>query len=110
MNRAGGNIPQLSLFSEAVSHTSLFSDCDAFISELAECIAENHPHATLIPWANYREGDSGAAIESVTVALESLGWIWNPSKKQLERAGWYVWFRSQGRISSPIAQWDRLNA
>jgi hypothetical protein len=108
VNRAGGNPPQLSLFSVAVTHTSLFSPCDAFISELAECIEENHPHATLIPWAADREGDSGAAIESVTIALESLGWVWNESAKQLERGGWYVWFRSQGRLSSPIAQWNKL--
>ena len=89
---------QLGLFGSPVQ-------CDGFVSLLHECIAEGHSDATLIPWVDC---DAEGAIAAVRSALEAAGWVWNDRAKQLERGGWYVWFRSQGRLSSPIAQWNRL--
>lgn len=97
--------PQLSLFTSEVRASSLFSPLDAFLSELAECIADGVSNATLIPWT---DEDAPSAIEEAETALVSLGWVWNESEKQLERDGWFIWFRSQGKLSSPIAQWSRI--
>ena len=96
---------QLSLFTSEVSTPSLFAPLDAFISHLAEAIAEGRGDATLIPWA---DRDAAEAIEAAGDALMSLGWVWNSSAKQFERDGWFIWFRSQGKLSSPIAQWARI--
>jgi hypothetical protein len=79
--------------------------CDGFVSRLHRAIAENHSDADLIPWADCNPDNAIAAMRS---ALEAEGWVWNDRQKQLERGGWYVWFRSQGRLSSPIAQWNKL--
>ena len=76
-----------------------------FVAELHGAIAEGCSNADLIPWA---DRNAAGAIAAMRSALEAEGWIWNPSLKQLERAGWLVWFRSQGDLSSPIAQWSRL--
>ena len=97
--------PQLSLFTSEVSTSSLFTPLDAFISHLVESIAEGRNDATLIPWL---DNDAAGAIEAAESVLLSLGWIWNESEKQLERDGWFIWFRSQGKLSSPIAQWARI--
>ena len=96
---------QLSLFTSEVSTSSLFSPLDAFISHLAESIAEGRRDATLIPWLDC---DAAGAIDAAEEALVSLGWVWNSSAKQLERDGWLIWFRSQGALSAPIAQWSRI--
>ena len=96
---------QMSLFTSEVSTTSLFSELDAFLSELSECIADGKQHATLIPWV---DKDAQRSIDAVEDAIAALGWVWNPSAKQWERDGWLVWFRSQGVLSSPIAQWSRI--
>jgi len=96
---------QLSLFTSEVSTSSLFSPLDAFISELAEAIAEGRWDATLIPWSDC---DAAGAIEAAGDALMSLGWVWVASAEQFERDGWYIWFRSQGKLSAPIAQWARI--
>ena len=79
----------------------------AFISDLNGCVASGHPDATLIPWVNRSSSDSLDAVHTVLIAD---GWKWNKTAKQYERAGWYVWMRSQGELSSPIAQWNRLQA
>jgi len=96
---------QLSLFTSEVSTSSLFSPLDAFLSDLAELIAEGRADAMLIPWVDC---DAAGAIDAAEDALLSLGWIWNKSAKQFERDGWFIWFRSQGKLSSPIAQWARI--
>ena len=96
---------QLALFTSEVSTSSLFSPLDAFISHLAESIADGRADATLIPWQDNNAAD---AIDAAENALLSLGWSWNPSAKQFERGGWLIWFRSQGVLSSPIAQWSRI--
>lgn len=64
--------------------------------------------ATLIPWDSAKP-DSAREIADARAALEAVGWIWNPIMEQLERGGWYAWFRSQGKLASPILQWGRLN-
>lgn len=97
--------PQMSLFTSEVSASSLFTPLDAFISHLVESIAEGRADATLIPWA---DNNAAAAIEDAETVLASLGWVWNESLKQMERDGWLIWFRSQGTLSSPIAQWSRI--
>lgn len=96
---------QMSLFASEVSTSSLFTPLDAFVSHLAESIADGRGDATLIPWA---DNDAAGAIDAAEDALLSLGWVWNPSAKQWERDGWLIWFRSQGVLSSPIAQWSRI--
>lgn len=96
---------QMSLFTAPITDTNLFSELDAFLSELSECIAEGKRNATLIPWI---DRDAARSIEAVEDAIASLGWTWNASAKQWERDGWLVWFRSQGVLSSPIAQWSRI--
>lgn len=97
--------PQMSLFTSEVSTSSLFTPLDAFVSHLVECIAEGHSDATLLPWVDC---DAVGAIEAAESVLLSLGWVWNESEKQFERDGWFIWFRSQGKLSSPIAQWARI--
>jgi len=99
-------VNQLSLFTSKIEKPSLFTPVDTFVSYFAECIAEGHADATLIP--DQPSGDPEDAIAATRAALEELGWVWNTKEKQLERGGWYVWFRSQGRLSSPIAQWNKL--
>ncbi len=80
--------------------------CGDWVAGFHECIAEGIANADLIP---YQLGDCPmAAIANVRAALEAEGWVWNDHMRQLERGGWFVWFRSQGRLSSPIAQWRKL--
>jgi hypothetical protein len=79
----------------------------AFISDLNGCIATGHNDAVCIPWVNRSSSDS---LDAVHTALIADGWKWNRAAKQYERGGWYVWMRSQGELSSPIAQWNRLQA
>jgi hypothetical protein len=91
---------QLSLFGVDVE------PCGDWVAEFHGYIAEGFADANLIPWRF--DSCPIAAIANVRAALEAEGWTWNESEKQLERGGWYVWFRSQGRLSSPIAQWNKL--
>jgi hypothetical protein len=91
---------QLGLFGSEVE------PCGDWVAGFLGCVAEDISNADLIP---YELGACPlAAIANVRAALEAEGWVWNESKSQLERGGWYVWFRSQGRLSSPIAQWNKL--
>jgi hypothetical protein len=93
---------QLFLFDSVVDG----EPCDDWIAEFHECIAEGISNANLIP---YQRGSCPmAAIASVRAALEAEGWVWNEAATQLERDGWFVWFRSQGRTAPPIAQWNEL--
>lgn len=98
---------QMSLFTSEVSTSSLFSELDAFLSHLSESIAEGRADATLIPWI---DRNAARSIDAIEDALHSLGWVWNASAKHWERGGWLVWFRSQGELASPIAQWSRIKS
>jgi hypothetical protein len=95
-------IYQLALFAVDVE------PCGDWIAGFHECIAEGISNADLIPYT------LGAcpmtAIANVRAALEAEGWVWSESDQQLTRGGWLVWFRSQGRLSSPIAQWSRTGS
>lgn len=75
-----------------------------FYEELDSCIAEKRPHATLIPWVK-NSRDSLALAHKELIAR---GWVYRSDLKQFERDGWSVFLRSQGELSSPIAQWDKL--
>jgi hypothetical protein len=76
-----------------------------FFESLDWCISKRRPHATCIPWINR---DSGDSIASAIAELTARGWVENVPLMRFERGGWYVWFRSQGALASPIAQWNRI--
>lgn len=63
--------------------------------------------AALIEWAPDSH-DAIAAIEHSTEQFVSRGWDVNLEDRRLERDGWYIWFRSQGVIQPPIAQWGKI--
>jgi len=97
---------QLNLFGGgAVSSEELA----ALLQLVNECIADAHNDATLIPWDN-EASDPQAAISAAVDAFTGDGWTWNKHRQHLERGEWYLWFRSQGRLSSPIAQWNTLES
>jgi hypothetical protein len=93
-----------------MSQLSLFGvdaePCGDWVAGFHECIAGGISNADCIP--HLRDACPLAAIANVRAALEAEGWEWNEHMRQLERGGWYVWFRSQGRSASPIAQWAKL--
>ena len=78
------------------------------------CTAEGKRDARLIPWAVERglfaddQYDNEASIQDSVTALKTRGWVWNHAAGQLERGGWKLWFRSQGKCGAPIAQWSNL--
>jgi hypothetical protein len=74
---------------------------------LDECIRDGHADATLIPWNEERSATK--AIADARAAFEVGGWEWNIILEQLEKRGWYAWFRSQGVLASPIIQWGRVS-
>lgn len=76
-----------------------------FCADLDWCIEHRRPHALLLPWIDDSPVASMAAAGSELVAR---GWAYNEAEKQYERDGWFVWFRSQGKLGSPIAQFDKL--
>jgi hypothetical protein len=84
---------------------------DLTLTELAtvirESIRDGRGDAILIPWN--AERDAKQSIESARAALESDGWRWNLILEQLEKNGWYAWFRSQGSLAAPIIQWGRVS-
>jgi hypothetical protein len=76
-----------------------------FLDEVDEAILADIRNATCVPWVNRSSIDSLAAVHA---ALLGRGWAYNESLKQFERRGWYLFLRSQGELSSPIAQWQPL--
>jgi hypothetical protein len=80
----------------------------ALIADINDCIREGLRNATLIPWDGERR-DANAAIAETCAAFEAAGWRWNTNLRQLEKGGWYAWFRSQGNLASPIIQWSPLS-
>jgi hypothetical protein len=78
---------------------------DEFLDGLESAINAGVRNATCIPWVNRDSGDSMAVVR---VALLGRGWVYNGPLDQFERAGWYLFLRSQGELSSPIAQWQPL--
>jgi hypothetical protein len=87
---------------------SAAANMESLIAWLDWSTQSGHCDATLIPW-DAGNHDSEREIADARAALELVGWIWNPILEQLERGGWYAWFRSQGKLASPIIQWGRLN-
>ena len=77
------------------------------VAALDECVRDGHSDAMCIPWND--EHNANRAIAESCAALEAAGWQWNIILEQLEKDGWYAWFRSQGVLSSPIIQWGRVS-
>ena len=71
------------------------------------CVRDGHAGATLVPWGDGY--DANRAIAESRAAFEAAGWSWNLILEQLEKKGWYAWFRSQGTLASPIIQWNRVS-
>jgi hypothetical protein len=80
-----------------------------FVERLDWFIMSGRSDADLIPWNGLEDHDSARETADARAALESVGWVWNPILEQLERGGWYAWFRPQGHGAPPIVQWNRLN-
>lgn len=78
------------------------------IEHLEYSLSLGRGDAALLPW-DADNHNSEREIAAARAALEAEGWVWNPILEQLERGGWYAWFRSQGNLASPILQWNRLN-
>lgn len=77
------------------------------VEVVEECVRDGKGNATLVPWADGY--DANRAIAESCAAFEAAGWRWNLILEQLEKGGWYAWFRSQGVLSSPIIQWGRVS-
>jgi hypothetical protein len=77
------------------------------IEVVEECVRDGKGNATLVPWADGY--DANRAIAECCAAFEASGWQWNIILEQLEKNGWYAWFRSQGVLASPIIQWGRVS-
>lgn len=82
----------------------------AIPDSVARSIAADRADAALIPWGprNRQKRDPALAIESSKAMFALDGWLWNEARRQLEKDGWYLWYRSQGQLAPPIAQWNRL--
>jgi len=87
------------------------------IQDIEDSIAAGRADAALIPWAGsgpdlfgrYKPYTPDTSIEDMKDRLRVHGgWKWNEANRQLERDGWKIWFRSQGMLSPPIAQWSRI--
>jgi hypothetical protein len=78
-----------------------------FVTVVDECIRDGHANAMCIPWNESH--DANRAIAESCAAFEAAGWQWNIILEQLEKGGWYGWFRSQGALASPIFQWGRIS-
>lgn len=78
-----------------------------FVAGIEECVRDGIANATLIPWDSSR--DANRSIAETCAAFEAAGWQWNIILEQLEKNGWYAWFRSQGVLASPIIQWGRVS-
>lgn len=91
-----------------------FLSHNALVNEIEESIAAGKNNATLIPWVGdtnlfgSADGTSEASILAAREGLEQAGWKWSTAGRCLERNGWQVWFRSQGRCGAPIAQWSKI--
>lgn len=85
-----------------------------FIDELEAAIARGETGAALIEWApandlfGVAENSPSGSIAHAMEQLKDAGWVWYGDRQQIERDGWYVWFRSQGPNAPPVAQWNRL--
>lgn len=77
---------------------------DNFIVDMEWCIKRRRPHALLIPWVN----NSRDSLAAVARDLEARGWVYSAELDRWESGGWYVWFRSQGELASPIGQFNRI--
>lgn len=77
------------------------------VAVVDESIRDGKGHAMCIPWND--EHNANRAIAESCAAFEADGWRWNLILEQLEKGGWYAWFRSQGVLASPIIQWGRVS-
>lgn len=75
---------------------------------LIEWVYREHP-ATLIEEA-HDEPDPVASICMAALEFKKAGWFWDTTLDRLEKDGWMIWFRSQGKLSPPIIQWSRIAA
>jgi hypothetical protein len=80
------------------------------ISAMHEAMAEDHGDANLVGWAPGKDREAKAAIDYASKQLTDAGWKYNAKQKQFEKDGWYAFLRSQGDLSSPILQWNKLEA
>ena len=84
------------------------------VKDVLASIAEGKSGAMLIEWDTDPMMDGPRPVENPTAAIrlsrdhfEAHGWVLVPGKGQLEKDGWYIWYRSQGQLSPPIIQWGR---
>ena len=87
------------------------------VDEIETSMADGWMSSTLIEWADSGadlfgdpvERSAALAIENSKALLAARGWIWSDDRRQMERRdGFYAWYRSQGTLSPPIIQWDRI--
>jgi len=93
----------------------------AFVDRVEREIAAGHRNADCIEWVwrdspsnlfdeePVEEPDPAASICKAVLDFSDAGWNWVGPRNQLEKDGWYIWFRSQGQLSPPIAQWSRID-
>jgi len=83
------------------------------VQEVEESISRGERGATLIPWAlalalfSVRDHDPAFSIMAAINSFVDAGWTWNQKTPEIDKDGWYAFFRSQGEMSPPIIQWQR---
>lgn len=76
----------------------------AIVGEVEAAIAAGRSDASLIAWSSEQHNPS-ETIAAAVADFERVGWRW--TGYQIEKGGWYAFFRSQGILSPPIIQWNR---
>ena len=76
-------------------------------------IAAGKSNADLIDWALAptlfdSRNDPQESIAASIAEFVAAGWRWNELLRQLEKDGWYAFYRSQGILSPPIIQWRQV--
>lgn len=85
----------------------------ALVQEVEHAISLGESGATLIPWLApvalfaVREHDPAVSTLVAADAFTKAGWSWDQKNLELDKCGWYAFFRSQGELSPPIIQWQR---
>lgn len=85
----------------------------AVIDRVEAEISAGNRGADLIEWASdlFSESrDPEAAINASIAEFVAAGWRWNATLRQLEKGGWWAFFRSQGALAPPILQWAKRQA
>jgi hypothetical protein len=86
------------------------------IREVEGSISAGRNDAALIPWMprlslfGVEEHDPAFAILTAISAFTAHGWELDRKENVIRKDGWYAFFRSQGQLAPPIAQWQRERA